>query len=126
MDRELRNNIANPLDKYLLRKNKPIVLVTRPISEVGLNILKTDCEIIINRKNAPLPYRELMNNVKGVDAILCFLNDKIDKQIIDVAGRSLKVISTFRYGLRTYRCLRSTQERNKDRLHWGYTHRNNS
>jgi len=98
MDRELRNNIANPLDRYLLRKNKPIVLVTRPISKVGLNILKTDCEIIINRKNAPLPYRELMNNVKGVDAILCFLNDKIDKQIIDVAGRSLKVISTFSTG----------------------------
>jgi glyoxylate reductase len=82
----------------LLRKNKPIVLVTRPISEVGLNILKTDCEIIINQKKAPLRYRELMNNVKGVDAILCFLNDKIDKQIMDIAGRSLKVISTFSTG----------------------------
>jgi len=82
----------------LLKKNKPIVLVTRPIPEVGLNILKNQCDIIINQKKAPLPYPELMNKVKGVDAILCFLNDKIDKQIMDIAGPSLKVISTFSTG----------------------------
>lgn len=82
----------------MLKKNKPIVLVTRPIPEVGLNILKNQCDIIINQKKAPLPYPELMNKVKGVDAILCFLNDKIDNQIMDIAGPSLKVISTFSTG----------------------------
>ena len=82
----------------MLRKNKPIVLVTRPIPEVGLNILETHCDLIINQKMAPLRYSELLNKVKGVDAILCFLNDKIDKQIMDAAGPSLKVISTFSTG----------------------------
>ena len=36
--------------------------------------------------------------MKGVNAILCFLNDKIDQQIMDAAGPSLKVISTFSTG----------------------------
>ena len=82
----------------MLKKNKPIVLVTRPIPEAGLNILKPHCDLIINQKMAPLRYRELSSKVKGADAILCFLNDKIDKQIMDAAGPSLKVISTFSTG----------------------------
>ncbi len=47
---------------------------------------------------APLRYPDLLKKVKGVNAILCFLNDKIDKQIMDAAGPSLKVISTFSTG----------------------------
>ena len=82
----------------MLKKNKPIVLVTRPIPEAGLNILKPHCDLIINQKMAPLRYQELLSKVKGADAILCFLNDKIDKQIMDAAGPSLKVISTFSTG----------------------------
>ncbi len=47
---------------------------------------------------APLRYPDLLKKVNGVNAILCFLNDKIDKQIMDAAGPSLKVISTFSTG----------------------------
>ncbi len=82
----------------MLIKNKPIVLVTRPIPDVGLKILEAHCNLIINQRMAPLRYPELLKKVKGVNAILCFLNDKIDKQIMDAAGPSLKVISTFSTG----------------------------
>ena len=82
----------------MLKKIKPIVLVTRPIPEAGLNILKPHCDLVINQKMAPLRYPELLSKVKGKDAILCFLNDKIDKHIMDAAGSSLKVISTFSTG----------------------------
>ena len=82
----------------MLEKNKPIVLVTRPIPETGLNILEDHCDLIINQRRAPLRYQELLTKVKGVNAILCFLNDKIDQQIMDAAGPSLKVISTFSTG----------------------------
>jgi len=74
------------------------VLVTRPIPEAGLNILEPHCDLIINQSKAPLRYSELLKKVKGVNAILCFLNDKIDKQTIEAAGPSLKVISTFSTG----------------------------
>ncbi|CAN5883950.1 glyoxylate reductase [soil metagenome] len=79
-------------------QNKPIVLVTRPIPEIGRSLLETHCDLIINQKMAPLRYSELLNKVKGVDAILCFLNDKINKEIMDAAGPSLKIISTFSTG----------------------------
>jgi glyoxylate reductase len=74
------------------------VLVTRPIPEAGLNILEPHCDLIMNQRKAPLRYLELLKKVKGVNAILCFLNDKIDKQIMEAAGPSLKVISTFSTG----------------------------
>ena len=74
------------------------MLVTRPIPEAGLNILEPHCDLIINQSKAPLRYSELLKKVKGVNAILCFLNDKIDKQTIEAAGPSLKVISTFSTG----------------------------
>jgi len=73
-------------------------LVTRPIPDVGLKILETHCNLIINQRMAPFRYPDLLKKVKGVNAILCFLNDKIDKQIMDAAGPSLKVISTFSTG----------------------------
>ena len=82
----------------MLKKIKPIVLVTRPIPDAGLKILETHCDLIINQRMAPLRYPDLLKKVKGVNAILCFLNDKIDKQIMDAAGPSLKVISTFSTG----------------------------
>ena len=73
-------------------------MVTRPIPDAGLKILETHCDLIINQRMAPLRYPDLLKKVKGVNAILCFLNDKIDKQIMDAAGPSLKVISTFSTG----------------------------
>ena len=73
-------------------------MVTRPIPDAGLKILETHCDLIINQRMAPLRYPDLLKKVNGVNAILCFLNDKIDKQIMDAAGPSLKVISTFSTG----------------------------
>lgn len=41
---------------------------------------------------------QLKTKVKNVSGILCFLNDTIDKEIMDVAGENLKIISTFSTG----------------------------
>ena len=49
----------------------------------------------MNKKNRSLNRRELKNYVKDIDAILCVLQDKIDKEIMDIAGPKLKIISTF-------------------------------
>src|SRR6185437_16726365 len=51
-----------------------------------------------NKNNRSLHRNELKKNVKDVDGILCVLQDKIDKEIIDIAGPKLKVISTFSTG----------------------------
>src|SRR5690606_1786469 len=75
------------------------VLVTRPIPEIGLNVLKeANYDLIINSTNRPLKPSELKHMAKNVDAILCFLTDTIDKDVIEAAGPNLKIISTYSTG----------------------------
>ena len=82
-----------------LNSSKLSVFVTRPISESGLSILKKEnYNLILNSTGRPLKRSELERRVKDVDAILCFLNDTIDKDIMDIAGPNLKIISTFSTG----------------------------
>ena len=46
----------------------------------------------------PPSREEYLMSVKGVDAILCLLSDKIDREILDSAGPQLRVISTLSVG----------------------------
>lgn len=46
-----------------------------------------------------VPREKLLESVKGVDGIYCCLNDKIDKEVLDAAGTSLKVVSTISVGV---------------------------
>lgn len=78
--------------------NRPTVLITRKIPINGIEILRSKYNVIINNKDRPLTRNELIKNVKNIDAILCVLQDKIDKEIIDIAGPNLKIISTFSTG----------------------------
>ncbi|RXM36408.1 Glyoxylate reductase/hydroxypyruvate reductase [Acipenser ruthenus] len=48
--------------------------------------------------NEPLPKVELLRGVAGAHGLICLLSDKIDKEVLDAAGTSLKVISTFSVG----------------------------
>jgi glyoxylate reductase len=79
-------------------KDLPLILITSKIPIDGINILKSKYNIIINKRNRPFNRNELVNNVKNVDAILCTLQDKIDKEIINTGGPKLKIISTFSTG----------------------------
>lgn len=77
---------------------KQTVLVTRIIPEDKLVTLNSLFNLITNNKTTTMSRKELKEKVKNVDAILCFLNDKIDKEIMTIAGPSLKVISTYSTG----------------------------
>lgn len=50
-------------------------------------------------KTKPPSKDEIVKRVRNVDGILCTLTDKIDADIIDAAGPSLKVISTYSTGV---------------------------
>ena len=52
----------------------------------------------MNNEDRPFNRNELIEKAKNVDAILCVLQDKIDKEVIDIAGPKLKVISTYSTG----------------------------
>jgi glyoxylate reductase len=79
-------------------KHLPTILITRNIPSNGIEILRSKYNIIINNRNRPISRNSLIQNIKNADAILCVLQDKIDKEIIDIAGPKLKIISTFSTG----------------------------
>lgn len=76
------------------------VLITREIPQAGLNILNIygDRIEIDYKKGDPLSNAALKKAVKDVDAIIPVIPDKITKEIINAAGKNLKIIATYSVG----------------------------
>ena len=85
------------------------VFITRPIPKIGIDMLKVKkYEVIVNEKaeNRPATKEEMLAGVKGVDAVLSILTDKIDSEVMDVGlaspkpgeGGSLKIIANYAVG----------------------------
>ena len=54
--------------------------------------------VIMKRNSLPPSRNEILRNVVDKDAILCSLNERIDKEVMEEAGTNLKVISTLSTG----------------------------
>ncbi len=75
------------------------IFVTRKIPGEHLEKLKiAGNEVVISEFERPLTGEELVNGVKGADAILSLLNDRIDGDLMDAAGPQLKIVSNYAVG----------------------------
>ncbi|MDO8339951.1 MAG: D-glycerate dehydrogenase [Candidatus Burarchaeum sp.] len=74
------------------------VYVTRRIPEAGLKKLHGLFDVKVHEGQMPPAREELLENVKGVDGLLCLLTDKIDAEVMDAAGKQLRVISNYAVG----------------------------
>ncbi|CAK6972247.1 glyoxylate reductase/hydroxypyruvate reductase b [Scomber scombrus] len=77
------------------------VYVTRQIPPEGLKILHESGQVqyeLWDSDDVPVPRKELLQKVKGVDALVCVLTEKIDAELLDAAGPNLKVLSTMSVG----------------------------
>ncbi|MBA3044234.1 D-glycerate dehydrogenase, partial [archaeon] len=61
---------------------KQKIYVTRKLPKPALDKLKKFFDLEINPENRVLTKKELMKNVKGKDALLCLLSDKVDSDVI--------------------------------------------
>lgn len=77
---------------------KPRVFVSRRIPDAGLSRVQAALEADIWPDLMPPPYETLLEKVRGVDGLLCTLNDRIDAHLMDSAGPQLKVISQMAVG----------------------------
>lgn len=73
------------------------VYVSRPIPEPGLDLLRASCDVEVKPTDELVPREELLEKVKGRDALLCLLTETIDKEIIE-AGSDLKIIANYAVG----------------------------
>ena len=77
----------------------PKVFVTRLIPESGINLLKQKgYEVEVSEYDGVLPREILLQKVKGADAILSLLTDKIDGEVLDAAGPQLKIVANYAVG----------------------------
>ncbi|KAE8632291.1 hypothetical protein XENTR_v10001505 [Xenopus tropicalis] len=76
------------------------VFVTRRIPPEGHKLLSQAalCKVQQWDSDEPIPRAELLKGIAGAHGLICLLSDKIDKEVLDTAGPSLKVISTLSVG----------------------------
>ncbi|MCS7011695.1 MAG: D-glycerate dehydrogenase [Anaerolineales bacterium] len=79
--------------------NKPRVFVTRSLLEPGLSLVQSYCEAEIWPEPLPPERPVLLERLRGMDGLLCMLTDRIDAEVMDAAGGSLKVISNCAVGV---------------------------
>ncbi|HEX9319852.1 MAG TPA: D-glycerate dehydrogenase [Nitrososphaeraceae archaeon] len=75
------------------------VYITRKILNPAIAKISKHCNVSVNSKIKPPTKNEIVNEVRNTDAILCTLSDKIDADVIDAAGPSLRVISSYSTGV---------------------------
>ncbi|MGE5592619.1 MAG: 2-hydroxyacid dehydrogenase [Betaproteobacteria bacterium] len=81
-----------------MKNVRPTIYVTRRIPQPGLDLLATAFEIEVNPHDRVATREELIAGVKGKDALLCLLTDKVDAAVMDAAGPRLKVIANYAVG----------------------------
>jgi glyoxylate reductase len=78
--------------------SKPNVFVTRLIPGPGLEMIQEVAQIQVWQDELPPPYEVLLEKIQGMDGLLCLLTDQIDRDLIQSAKGSLKVISQMAVG----------------------------
>lgn len=79
----------------------PKVFITRPIPNQGVDLLRgKGYEVVVNQEavDRSATKEEILNSIKGADALLSILTEKIDAEIMEAAGPQLKVIANYAVG----------------------------
>ncbi|MFO0764750.1 MAG: D-glycerate dehydrogenase [Patescibacteria group bacterium] len=78
----------------------PKIFIARPIPEPALSLLKKQKDFVVDcyEKDEIIPRKELLKRIKGADAVLPILTDRIDKEFFDAAGPQLKIVANYAIG----------------------------
>ncbi len=76
---------------------KPSLFVTRKLADLAMLRLAEYFDVTVNREDRVLSKEELLQGVRGKDALLCLLTDSIDASLI-ASNPQLKAISNYAVG----------------------------
>ncbi len=74
------------------------VYVTRTIPDSHIERIREIADVGVWEGNSPVPRKELMERVVGIDGLFSMLTDRIDADLLDAASR-LKVVSQMAVGV---------------------------
>src|SRR6266508_1081301 len=87
-----------PLTAGEVAMGVPHVLVTRGVPAPVLERLAGRCEPDVWEGDGVMPRAELLGRVAGKAGIMAMLNDRVDAELLDRAGPSLRVVANFAVG----------------------------
>ena len=76
----------------------PRTLVTRKLPSSVIAKLDAACEVDLYTGSKAISREELLQRVKGKDALICLLTDTIDTVLLDAAGPQLKIVANVAVG----------------------------
>ncbi|MEI8213783.1 MAG: D-glycerate dehydrogenase [Planctomycetota bacterium] len=85
------------------------IFVTRRIPSSGLERLQTQFEVKVWERDDPPPREILLEQVRGCDALLTMLSDRVDGELMDAAGKQLRGIANFAVGYNNIDVTAATQ-----------------
>lgn len=74
------------------------IVVSRRIPESALALLREAGEVWVSEADRPLNPGELRQAVAGADAVISLLHDRVDAELLDAAGPSLRVVANVAVG----------------------------
>ena len=74
------------------------IFVTREIPEIGINLLKEKGHDVSVGPEGKISKEELLEGVKGTEAILSVLTEEINGEVMEAAGEQLKIIANYAVG----------------------------
>ena len=77
---------------------KPAIFVTRKLPPAAMALLEENFQMECNPHNRVLLREELLEAVRGKEGILSLLTDTMDGEVMDSAGKSLKIIANYAVG----------------------------
>jgi glyoxylate reductase len=80
------------------RETRPRVFVARRIPDAGLSRIVEACSADVWDDDLPPPREELLRRVAGCDGVLMLVTDRVDDELLDAAGASLRVVSNYAVG----------------------------
>ena len=78
--------------------DKKKIYITRRIPDEAIKLLQEHFNVEINPQDRVLTREELLQGVKGKDAVLCVITDNIDKAVFEAAGAKCKIFANYGVG----------------------------
>lgn len=84
--------------RSIMTCTKPRLVITQGMPKQIIDRLSPHFNIYHHDSEMPIPTSDFLREVKGTTAIYTLLNTKINKEVLDTAGPSLKMVATMSVG----------------------------
>lgn len=89
--------------------DKKKVYVTRRIPDEAIELLEEQFDVEVNPEDRVLLKEELLEKVRGMDAVLCLITDNIDREVLEAAGEKCKIFANYGVGYNNIDIAAATQ-----------------